>query len=170
MPAVWKRVATTVVVGVLLAGGWVVAGKWHDARVAACEQRSARMSTLEPGLRHPDGLQPLQPDHGCDLDRLVAFASWQFVATNGPGGDALVHRVAATVPERDVTAFYRRTLDDAGWQISAREPAPGPDAARLCARKDLPFGRTYLNLSFGVDGMYQLMAADAADAGAVCAW
>jgi hypothetical protein len=92
------------------------------------------------------------------------------VATNGPGVDALAHRVAADVDERDVTSFYRGVLQDAGWQISSRAPAAGPDAANLCARKDLPFGRTYVNLSFGVAGMYQLMAADTADAGAVCSW
>jgi hypothetical protein len=159
-----KHVAGLAVGVLLAAGGWVAAGKWHDARVAACEQRSVRLATLDIG--HPDGVRPVQPASGCDRDRVVAYASWQFVATNGPSVDSLSDQVAADVHEQDVTAFYRRVWSDAEWQISTREPASGP----LCARKKLAFGETYVNLSFGVDGMYQLMAADAADAGAVCFW
>jgi hypothetical protein len=84
--------------------------------------------------------------------------------------DALSDRVAANVEEQDVTAFYQHVLRDGEWQISTRTAAPGPNAASLCARKELPLGETFINLSFRVDGMYELMAADVADAGAVCLW
>jgi hypothetical protein len=100
----------------------------------------------------------------------VAFASRQFIATNGPTVDASSDRVAANVEEQDVTAFYQHALRDGEWQVSTRKAAPGPNAASLCARKELPFGETYINLSFRVDGMDELMAADVADAGAVCLW
>lgn len=166
----WKRAGGVAVGVVLAAGGLAAAGEWNDARIAACEQRSARLSALDLLDRHPEGFQPLPPGFGCDSDRVVAFASRQFMATNGPTVDVLSGRVAASVEEQDVTAFYQHVLKDGGWQISTRKAAPGPNAASLCARKELPFGKTYINLSFRVDGMYELMAADAADTGAVCLW
>jgi hypothetical protein len=165
----WRRVTVLVVGALLVTGGWVVADKWGDRRIAACERRSSRLSALGLLQRQPDGFQPVSSFFGCDFDRVVAYASRQF-ATNGPAVDTLYGHVAGEVDEQAVSAFYRQVLKDGGWQISARPAAPGPNAASLCARKELPFGKTYINLSFQVVGMYELAAADAADAGAVCRW
>jgi hypothetical protein len=168
MAIVVKRVATVVAVGLLVVGGLAAAGKWRDGRIAECGQRSAGLATLDVLESRPDGFRADPPTAGCDEDRVAAYASRQFTSVGGPAVDQLAGRVAATVDEPAVTAFYRQLLENARWQISARQPAPGPDAAPLCATKQLDFGKAHISLSFPVTGMYEVAVSDSADAGARC--
>jgi hypothetical protein len=155
--------------GVLLVGGGLAgAGKWRDGRIAACEQRGTRLAALEELDRRPDGFRPDAPTAGCDTDRVVAYAARQFTAVNGPGVDQLTDRVAGSVDESAVTGFYRQMLTDAAWTVSTRTPAPGENAASLCASKKTASATTYVNLSFPVGTMYEIFVADSADAGARC--
>jgi hypothetical protein len=163
-----KRTAL-VSAGVLLAaGGLFAADKWHDGRVAECERRSTDLSAIDLLSRQPDGVQPDAPYAGCDQESVVAYAGRQFVTVTGPAVDNLTGRVAARLDEAAVTAFYRQALISAGWQISTRTPAPGPNAASLCATKKLAFGEANANLSFPVTGTYDLFVADDINAGARC--
>ncbi|GAB1644492.1 hypothetical protein [Krasilnikovia sp. MM14-A1259] len=165
----WKRMSAAGAGLVLAVGGWVAAGHWTQGRIAACEQRSAVLSTLEVLNRQPDSVRPDSPAFGCDQDRIVAYASRQFHAATGPTVDRLSDRVAGDVDHAAVTAFYRQALEGDKWRILARKATPGPDAASLCARKELPFGTVYLDVSFPFAGSYEVTAADTTGAGARCA-
>ena len=157
--------------GVVLAiGGLTAVGKWHDHRVAVCEQRGAGLAAIDLLQRHPEGFRPDQPHSGCDPESVVAFAGRRFASTGGPALDALADRVAVDIDERAVTDFYRRVLRNAGWQLSDRTPAPGPDAAAVCASTRLSSGRTHFTLSFADDGAaYEVLVSDSAETGPRCA-
>src|SRR5256885_11827542 len=101
MPRMWNRIVAAGATVVLSVGGWTLASRWDDHRVAACEQRSTRLSALDVLNRRPDGFQPdSSPAAGCDVDRVVAYASRQFLAVGGPRGDALDgHATPASVDE-----------------------------------------------------------------------
>jgi hypothetical protein len=165
---VMKRVVVVAAVGVVVVGGLTAAGKWRDGRVAECGKRSAGLATVDLLKSSPDGFRGDAPTSECDEDRVVAYASRQFMVVGGPGVDQLAGRVAATVDQSAVTAFYRRLLESSQWQISTRKPAPGPNAATLCATKRLDFGQAHVTLAFPATGMYEVAVSDSADAGARC--
>jgi hypothetical protein len=152
----------------LVAAGGYAADRWSDHRLARCEQRGDRFSASDLFARRPGGYNPAgSPSAGCDIDRVAAYASLQFLATNGgPSGDALSS--GSTAPQVDraaVTAFYRGLLGGDAWRFDVRTPAPGPNAAGLCADKD----GTYVNVSFPMAGTYELTVADKPDTSANCA-
>lgn len=163
-----KRVVIVAAVGLVVVGGLTAAGKWQDERIAECGERSASLATVDLLKSSPDGFRGDVPTAECDEDRVVAYASRQFTVVGGPGVDQLAGRVATPVDQSAVTAFYRRLLESAQWQISTRQPAPGPNAATLCATKRLDFGKAHVTLSFPTTGMYEVAVSDSADAGARC--
>lgn len=163
-----KRVLSVAAVGLVAVGGLTAAGKWRDGRITECGRRSTSLAALDVLDRQPDGFRPDAPYAQCDTDRVVAFASRQFTAVGGPGVDQLAGHVAAPVDESAVTEFYRQALAGAQWEIATRKPAPGPNAATLCATKHLDFGQAHITLSFPVTGMYEVAVSDSADAGARC--
>lgn len=147
----------------LVAAGGYAANRWTDHRLARCEQRSDRFSALDLFTHRPGGYDPAgAPSAGCDVDKVAAYASLQFLATNGgPSGDDL--STGSTAPQVDraaVTAFYRGLLRGGAWKVDDRTPAPV-----LCADKD----GTYVNVSFPMAGTYELTVADKPDTDAGCA-
>jgi hypothetical protein len=140
--------------GVLLvAGGVIAAGRWQDARVAACEQRGGQFAALDLFNRPPGGFQAEPTVAGCDTDRVVAYAIRQFRAPGGPGGDSLADRVVASVDRDAVAAFYRPYLRADGWSIVPR--------GALCATRD----RATFSLSFPVAGSYETRVEDSSGCG-----
>jgi len=146
-----KRAALAGAGLLMVAGGWVAAGTWRDARVAACEQRSARLAAFDLLDRQPAGFRPVDTFSGCDLDRVVAYAGRQFMTVGG------------VVDEPAVTAFYRDLLENAGWRIAASTRTPRPDAAVLCAGKETAFGKAHVAVSFPTAGMYAVDFSDSAE-------
>ena len=149
----------------LVAAGGYTADRWSDHRLARCEQRSDRFSALDLFAHRPGGYDPAgSPSAGCDVDRVVAYASLQFLSTNGgPSGDDLpTGNTAPQVDRAAVTAFYRGLFGD---DFDVRTPAPGPNAAGLCAAKD----GTFVDVSFPLAGTYELTVADKPDTDASCA-
>lgn len=161
-----KRILAAGIV-LLAVAGLFGAGKWRDHRVAACEQRGARFSALDVLSRQPDGFHPAgSPTAGCDIDRVTAYATRQFLAaTGGPTGDATAGNTttgnttagnagAAQLDQSAIAAFYGQILKADGWRV------PDPSRTDLCAGKN----GTYANLTFPYAGAYELDVADRADA------
>ncbi|WP_412746777.1 hypothetical protein [Krasilnikovia sp. MM14-A1004] len=164
-----KRIAIVGATALLIVVGVGAAGRWHDGQIATCKQRSTRLAALELLNRRPDGFRPLDSASGCDDERAVAYASAQFSTRAGPDVDRLVDRAAVDIDEQAVTGFYRQLLEGADWRIFTRKAKPGPDAAALCASKELAFGTVYVDLSFPVAGMYEVSVSDyTPDSGANC--
>ncbi|MFI6782103.1 hypothetical protein [Micromonospora sp. NPDC050276] len=145
----FRRMAVSGVVALVVAGGVIAYVWWPGAKFTECQSRATTLGAAPLLMEQPNGVQPDTPYSGCDVDRLVAYAGRQYHGESN---------------EQAIVSFYQQVAKKDAWLVTPS----GAGVAKLCASKDVSGGTVYMNLSFPLPGTFDVHIADSPDSGALC--